>query len=240
MARYPKALWKPLRENVTQGKITPRAIILHTAVSDALSLFNFFQNNSDLESHFYVREDGTVEQYMDTGVRADANKNANDFAVSIETWDGRTIRPWTTRQVDSLVNLCDWLCRTHGIPRVQIPTANGAGIGWHVMFGAPGPWTPVSKSCPGVHRIEQTKKLIIPSVAARANWTPPRSDDEMTPAQMAELKTYIDAKMREGVRYLDHNDPTAKGVWAPQNVILDELRKLRAEVAAYRAERNQT
>lgn len=166
MAWCPFAIHKPLSENHTQGGITPRAIILHTAVSNADSLFNFFQNSSDLESHFYVRDDGTIEQYMDTGIRADANKNANDFAVSIETWDGGTIRLWTTAQMNALVRLCDWLCRTHNIPRVRIPNAYGAGIGWHVQFGAPGPWTPVSKACPGGPRIEQVKNVIIPRVAS--------------------------------------------------------------------------
>lgn len=164
MAWCPFAIRKPLRENATQQRITPRAIILHTAVSNVLSLFDFFQNNSNLESHFYVREDGVIEQYMDTEIMADANKNANEFAVSIETWDGGTIRPWTALQVTALIRLCDWLCDKHGIPRVQIPTANGAGIGWHVMFGAPGPWTPVAKSCPGGPRIQQTQQIIIPQV----------------------------------------------------------------------------
>lgn len=162
MAWYPKAVRKPLRENTSQPRIRPRAIILHTAVSDAHSLFNFFQNSSNLESHFYVRQDGIVEQYIDTVVMADANKDANDFAVSIETWDGAApdLNFWNARQMAALTDLCDWLCRTHAIPRVKIPTWNGTGIGWHVMFGAPGPWTPVSKSCPGKLRISQMPELI--------------------------------------------------------------------------------
>jgi hypothetical protein len=166
MAWCPFAIHKPLSENHWQGSITPRAVILHTAVSGASSLFGFFQNNSNLESHFYVRNDGTIEQYMDTGIRADANKNANDFAVSIETQDDRVIKPWTAQQVDALVRLVSWICNVHGIAKRQIPSAYGEGIGWHVQFGAPGPWTPVSKSCPGSPRIEQTKNVIIPRVRA--------------------------------------------------------------------------
>jgi len=166
MAWCPFAIHRPLSENHLQGGIVPRAVILHTAVSSAPSLFDFFQNNSDLESHFYVRDDGVIEQYMDTGIRADANKNANSFAVSIETQDGGQIVPWTSAQVDALVRLCDWLCTTHGIPRRQIPAWDSSGIGWHVQFGAPGPWTPVNKSCPGGPRIDQTRNTIIPRVAA--------------------------------------------------------------------------
>lgn len=181
MAWCPFAIHKPLRENATQGNITPRAIVLHTAVSNATSLFDFFQNNSNLESHFYVRENGVIEQYMDTEIMADANKNANGFAVSIETWDGGVIREWTDAQVVAIIRLCDWLCAVHKIPREQIPTSYGAGIGWHVMFGAPGPWTPVAKSCPGAPRIAQVKNIIIPAVKrgspvaetdpARVPWT---------------------------------------------------------------------
>jgi hypothetical protein len=166
MAWCPFATHKPLSENHTQGSITPRAVILHTAVSSSNSLFDFFQNSSNLESHFYVTDSGAIEQYMDTRVQADANKNANGFAVSIETEDGREIRPWTDPQLAALIRLCIWICDTHSIPKVQIPTANGSGIGWHVMFGAPGPWTPVAKVCPGAPRIAQTKTILIPAVAS--------------------------------------------------------------------------
>ena len=166
MAWCPFAVHRPLSENNYQGRITPRAVIMHTAVSSSPSLFSYFQNSSDLESHFYVADDGTIEQYMDTTVRADANLNANAFAVSIETQDGGKIVPWTSAQIESIVRLIDWLCSVHDIPRRQIPSAYSSGIGWHVQFGAPGPWTPVSKSCPGGPRIEQTKNIIIPRVAA--------------------------------------------------------------------------
>jgi hypothetical protein len=177
MAWCPFAVHRPLSENHLQGAITPRAVILHTAVSSSNSLFDFFQNNSDLESHFYVTEEGVIEQYMDTGIRADANKNANSFAVSIETEDGREIRPWTPPQLAALVRLVAWLCDTHKIPKRQILTADGSGIGWHVMFGAPGPWTPVSKSCPGAPRIAQTRDTLIPAVANGTSV--PTGDDDM-------------------------------------------------------------
>ena len=166
MAICPFAVWRPLPENSTQPRIAPRAVVLHTAVSAAQSLYGHFLNFSDLESHFYVNEFGIIEQYLDTTIRADANLNANGFAVSIETWDGGTIRPWNPLQVEAIVRLVDWLCATHGIPRVQIPRWDGAGIGWHVMWGAPGPWTPVAKECPGGPRIDQTRNVIIPRVAA--------------------------------------------------------------------------
>ena len=188
MAWCPFALHRPLSENHLQGRITPRAIVLHTAVSSSPSLYDFFQNRSDLESHFYVRNDGTIEQYMDTGIRADANKNANDFAVSIETQDGGQIVPWTDAQVNALVRLCNWLCDMHAIPRRQIPAAYDAGIGWHVMFGAPGPWTPVAKSCPGGPRIQQARDVIIPRVAARQLTV---ESNDMTPEEHEWLRQTV-------------------------------------------------
>lgn len=164
MAWCPFAVHKPLSENHTQGSIVPRAIINHTAVSGADSLFDFFQNSSVLESHFYVRMSGVIEQYMDTQIMADANKNANTFAVSIETEDNREVIPYSAKQLDALVRLHVWLCMTHRIPKQLISNAYGSGIGWHVQFGAPGPWTPVSKSCPGQPRIHQILSAIIPRV----------------------------------------------------------------------------
>lgn len=186
MAWCPFAVHKPLSENHTQGAIVPRAVILHTAVSSSKSLFDFFQNRSDLESHFYVTEEGVIEQYMDTTRRADANKNANAFAVSIETEDGGQIRPWSEPQLAALIRLVAWICDTHGIPKRLIPDAYGSGIGWHVQFGAPGPWTPVAKACPGAPRIEQTKNTLIPAVA---NY---QEDDDLTPDQSRKLDEIVE------------------------------------------------
>ncbi|WP_116051670.1 peptidoglycan recognition protein family protein [Amycolatopsis palatopharyngis] len=183
MAWCPFAVHRPLSENHTQGGITPRAVILHTAWSGASSLYGFFQNNSNLESHFYVANDGTIEQYMDTGIRADANKNANGFAVSIETQDDRAIKSWNSAQLDALVRLVKWICDTHDIPKRRIESAYGSGIGWHVQFGAPGPWTPSAKTCPGGPRIEQVKNHIIPRVAGGGGGAAPGGDDMSAAAE---------------------------------------------------------
>lgn len=211
MAWCPFAIRKPLRENETQGDIVPRAIVLHTAVSNATSLFDFFQNSSNLESHFYVREDGVIEQYLDTTVRADANLQANDFAVSIETWDGGTIRPWTAKQLAALIRLCRWICDTHAIPKRLIPSAFSSGIGWHVQFGAPGPWTPVAKSCPGGPRIEQTRTVIIPALQEDAN---------MADADALEVWQYKNPLVTSKDAYGLLVD-AAKNPWAYKNTTVD-------------------
>lgn len=176
MAWCPFAIHQPLPENNFQANLNPRAVILHTAVSNAASLFNFFNAaGNGIESHFYIYKDGTIYQYIDTVKTADANLKANGFAISIETWDGGTIverqpTPWTAEQVESIIKLCRWLNQVHPAIKLQkIPSAYDSGIGYHVQFGSPGPWTPVSKSCPTAARIKQYNEVIIPILEGGGN-----------------------------------------------------------------------
>lgn len=173
MPIYPEAVVKLLPQNATQVRITPRKIVHHTAVdgTSTKSLFDWFKSPSakGAESHFYVRADGTVEQYMDTNVRADAQFAANVDAISIETWDGRATtngpaNPWTEAQVQALIRLDRWLCDTHKIPPVQCPSPTGAGIGWHSLFRD---WNTDSHACPGQPRIDQIVNRIIPALTSQ-------------------------------------------------------------------------
>ena len=127
-----------------------------------------------IESHFGVggpwegaSYDGQVWQWRDTLEQADANYHANDFAISIETSDGGdSSRPWTPKQLAALVRLGNWLADTHQIPRRVCPAWDQGGFGWHVMFGAPGEWTPVAKECPGPVRIRQLRDIVLPAIFA--------------------------------------------------------------------------
>lgn len=183
MAIYPKARVRLLPENATQPAIKPTQVILHTAIDGAntTSLYDWFNGSTNLESHFYVGKDGTVEQYMDTEVRADANNKANGRAVSIETWDGRApdkpANPWTPAQVVALVELVGWLCSTHSIPRVIAPAWDKPGIGWHNLYPE---WSPGATGCPGPVRAEQVVTEILPALTPPPPPTPtPAGDDEM-------------------------------------------------------------
>lgn len=161
MPVYPKAIWKPLPESSTQPKITPRVAILHTAVSNADSLYGYFASAGiGVESHFYIRGNGIVEQYIDTSIQADANYHANGFAVSIETWDNKQIIPWTPEQLISIVDLLDWLCKVHPtIKRQACPSWNGSGIGYHSQYLSE--WSKYAgKVCPGRPRIAQVGGII--------------------------------------------------------------------------------
>lgn len=168
MALCPFAVHELLPENDTQNKITPTTVICHRAVSNARSLYGYWNSPGvQLESHFYVGPDGTIYQYMDTTVRADANVQANAFAVSIETWDGGNTpdsNEWSPVQVNALKRLIKWICDTHGIKRAAAQTWNGGGIGGHNWF--PIPWADGPRGCPGTARNAQLRNDIIPAVAS--------------------------------------------------------------------------
>lgn len=168
MALCPFAVHELLPENDTQNRINPTTVICHRAVSSAKDLYGYWNSPGViLESHFYIAEGGTIYQYMDTTVRADANVDANAFAVSIETWDGGNTpdsQGWNAIQVLRLKQLIKWICDTHGIKKGPALTWDGGGIGGHNWF--PYPWADGPRGCPGTARNKQLREDIIPAVAA--------------------------------------------------------------------------
>lgn len=181
MSLCPFAVKKLLPENDRQARIVPVSAIWHSAVDapGPTSLYGYFARaDVGLESHFFIKLDGTIEQYMDTHVRADANFRANSFfrdvggryvrcgAVSVETEDDGNPdqRVWTPAQVESSIRLGRWIRDEHRIPAVLCPTWDGNGFGYHTLF--PNDWTNVrGKTCPGRIRIPQFKNIILPGIA---------------------------------------------------------------------------
>lgn len=162
MALYPKAIKRLIPPGSSDPRITPRVAILHVDAGNADTLYYFFRDRSGgIESHFYVKTNGVVEQYRDTNYQADANYKANDFAISIET-QGYGEGQWNNLQLNAIKELLLWLHQTHRIPLEKCPTWNGSGIGYHTLFGAPSPWTPVAKSCPGPKRKLQFEGILVP------------------------------------------------------------------------------
>ncbi len=164
-----------LPEWQSQPRITPTAIIDHSIVGSGENAFGLFRDRSVLESHFIVcgagdQVDGQIWQLMDTGRQADANLDANGYAISIETGDqGDPDRQlWTQAQLRSLIWLHRELCRVHPtIPgRRSRSCADPAGHGFHTLHGAPSCWTPVSKSCPGAVRKRQWFDVLLPAYLA--------------------------------------------------------------------------
>jgi murein L,D-transpeptidase YcbB/YkuD len=160
MAIYPGASFRPLPENETEPLITPSQVIWHSAVSRQRTLFDFFNRPGvHVESHLYVLDDGTAEQYIDTGRQADANYHANARALSVETMDAGNpdLVPWTPAQVERLVDFGVWAHRTHGIPVQMCQAWDAPGFGFHSQFQQ---WSPVVKTCPGLARRPQVAILL--------------------------------------------------------------------------------
>ena len=169
MAVYPRAVQKLIPPGSNDPRIKPRVAILHVDAGNAESLHTYFRDRSGgIESHFHIARNGTVEQYRDTDYQADANHQANDFAVSIET-QGYGDGTWSPAQLAAIKALLKWLHDVHDIPLEKCEVWDGRGVGYHVQFGAPGPWTPVAKSCPGPKRIQQFHQVLVPWMTALSN-----------------------------------------------------------------------
>lgn len=166
MALYPTALKKLIPPGPTDPRIKARVVILHVAVSEQPSLYGYFNGPSNgVESHFYIRRDGTTEQYRDTDWQADANTDANGFAISIET-QGMERGEWTPQQLDAIKALILWCHDVHDIPLQRCPAWDGSGVGYHTLF--PGRWDKRGASCPGPDRKLQFNQIITPWLTAPA------------------------------------------------------------------------
>lgn len=196
MAVYPGARFRNIPPGVNDPTITPIGVILHVDAGNSGSLYDYFATKSGgIESHFFIRKDGGVEQYRDTRYEADANYKANSFFkngkrygfISVET-QGLAAGEWTAEQLREIKELLLWAHQTHGIPLRRCPEWDEPGVGYHVMFGAPGPWTPVSKSCPGPDRVKQFNNVLVPWFAHATTPTEPEEDDmPLTEAEWTRL-----------------------------------------------------
>lgn len=224
MALYPKAKLRLLPENETQPSITPTQVILHSAVDapGPTSLFPYFSRvDVVLESTFFIKLDGVVEQYMDTEVRADANYHANrrpdgTGAISIETEDdgNPNQRPWTEAQLKAIEELLEWIWKTHKtVPRRVCASHSGPGIGYHSMWGAPSEWTPVEgKTCPGTIRIKQWNEVIVPWINSPAFTPKEHGMAQLIRNQESGAVLFVDGLLVIGINNTeDYSDFRAKG-----------------------------
>lgn len=214
MARYPGATWRPIDTKYLPNRhmTAYNRVNLHVAVSEASSIHSVFNRLGAASSHFYVRKNGTVEQYIDTAYQAEADLEGNDATISIETQGGvhdPDNEPWTNEQIEALAQIYAWAVKTHGIPLQVASTSKtdntSRGLSWH-RLGIDGnfPTLPnpgagrlqrgggmhYSKSrgklCPGLGKIVQ-----IPSIHARAqallNNTPAPAPEPVPDVQEDEM-----------------------------------------------------
>ena len=193
MTVMPGAAWRPITVpgGLTRRTSKGRAVVLHVAVSEARSLFGFFNGNASANSHFYVAKDGTIEQYIDTDYQSWASMAANPSTISVETQGGVTDpdgEPWTDAQVASLARICAWAHATEGTPLAPMLDSKPAstGVGYHKL--GINPWrvsggevwsSSAGKICPGAAKIRQ-----IPAIIAAAS--APQEDDMPTADEIAQ------------------------------------------------------
>lgn len=169
---YPGAEKRSIRPGANDPQIIPVGIVLHVAVSKASSLFGWFNGPSaGIESHLYLRRDGTWEQYRSLGREADAQYKGNSWLsgdgerlgmISIET-QGLGPGRWSRKQLAALKAFITWAHEEYDIPYRIITEPNprdvkNGGVGYHTQFPE---WSNVpGKTCPGYRRIKQTETVL--------------------------------------------------------------------------------
>ncbi|OQO89943.1 hypothetical protein B1813_19070 [Saccharomonospora piscinae] len=197
MAIFPAADYQPLGRQTEPRMSSHDIFCFHTMVGSLAGTDAYFEQGGyyGVESHFGVGgssdgvRDGYVIQWQDTTYCADANLDGKPTVLSVETSDGGDPdRPWSPRQIDALVDLAVWVCRTHNIPPVLIPDTRPGrrGLAYHRQgcdhsssyrprgapydqWRVPGgvKWSGVlGKVCPGDVRIRQLVDTVIPRIQA--------------------------------------------------------------------------
>ena len=176
----PAAIHKNIKPGSNDPAIVPALAILHVAVSFTESLFSFFKFKSGgIESHFYVRKDGTIEQYRSVLREADANLGANSYRVGTVTFGAVSIETaglgggkWNDAQLASIKLILLWLNEKHAVNLKQVfrpePSRDQGGVSFHTKFRS---WSPVAKSCPGPERIKQYNEILVPWMKGVRNCT---------------------------------------------------------------------
>lgn len=211
---YPGATYRPLGAQTQPQLSTHEVVCLHTAVGGLAGTDSYFRDQGfgGTESHFGVGGkwgpdaaaglDGVVYQWQDLDFTADANLEGNDRVISIETADNAPqlpadIEAWTPAQLDAIVALVAWLCRTYDIPPRLVPdTKPGTrGIGYHAQGTAaslPAGWerwsTTVGKPCPTSRRINQLISVVIPRVQLALD----QEEDDMSQADVDAINAHTD------------------------------------------------
>lgn len=236
MAIYPGAVKRLIPKHNRVAITRYRRVNLHVAVSNADSIHSHF-SQADTCSHFYVRDSGVVEQYIDTKYMSKADLDGNDSTISIETEGGVSNvngEKWTDAQVRAIAALWKWLRDTHKIKN-QIAKGTysndaSAGLSWHRLGikgnfeGRPGLAKleyggiyyskSMGKECPGDAKINQ-----IPEIFALANASAKPASTKEDTLSAAEVKQIIGEIKASEKRILDG---VGFKVWSFKNLKIDK------------------
>lgn len=134
----PGAIRKEIARHNTRTTSIRNRVDEHVAVSEAPSLYGYF-SGAGVCSHFYVRKDGTIEQYISTAFYSAADYQGNDATISVETQGGvhdAQNEPWTPEQVAALAAIAVFVHAQY--PQIPLALAvdsrigaSSKGISWH-------------------------------------------------------------------------------------------------------------
>jgi hypothetical protein len=219
MPKYPAAIQRPVDRYKPGGSNhtpmpNPHRLCFHTAVSSGDSLFALFNTPGNAVAHFYIREDGKVEQYVDTDTRASANLDGNDDTIAVESWDngapGGQVPDWTPAQVEAAAKLAAWVHDTHNIPLDPCDASPGSrGVTWHrkgidgnfptgLLSGRKSGdehWSnSAGKTCPGDKKIHGVVDKILPRAKAiLTQGDDMQQSDDLTPVDDTQDETVGDS-----------------------------------------------
>lgn len=157
MARMPGAQWRPVVNVHRNGVQEHRGLVLHVQddTGDPWGWFN--TPSSQASSDFWVRLDGHIEQYCETGVDyAWCQAAGNPFYASVET-EGHPDTPLTPAQLESVAQIYAWGHHTFDWPLVVVDSTTEHGLTYHGVGGAA--WGGHT-GCPGTIRKAQRQAII--------------------------------------------------------------------------------
>ena len=174
----PGAIHEPIPAGDSDPPIDPCGVIQHIAVSNADDLHGQFSNDGGIESHFYIRKDGTILQYRSIFREADAQFDGNSFGsprkgfISVEHQGGVGADlnvGMPKAQLDAFHEVVLWVHSQRPFLLRVTPGPFSEGVGYHAMFDE---WNHNHHSCPGAGRIKQFNAVTVPWLAAQANPKP--------------------------------------------------------------------
>jgi hypothetical protein len=183
------AVRRPISAN-TGGALSPNlGLVLHHAVMNGSGWAFFNSPSAQVSAHFWVLQNGTIEQYVDTNVVAWHGRSLNGRYVGVET-EGCTRAPHADPMSEAMVNALARLyaegARRHGWANALASSDGQRGFGFHRMAVATG--------CPCDVRLNMRQEILrrafggapIPGQPPTA--PPIREDDDLTPDQDSILR----------------------------------------------------
>lgn len=176
----PGTVWHPLASQQPERRSRTDLVILHTMAGPFDVVERMFEAGGygGTESTFGVKGSGEAHQWVDADCRADANLDANDRAISVETadmgesfpeWGGSDVPAWTVAQVEAIAQIVAWCCWHYSIPCELVPDSRSdrRGVAYHRQ--GIDPWRKDGtedwslsdgKVCPGDRRVNQVPEVI--------------------------------------------------------------------------------